>query len=143
MVPSSGRGCGLPARYDWDMARTSVPRKLVLQTAIGAAFLAGAGSAHLWPRDAHAQAIVSLSTIYVPSDGLVFRALDGKPIAKLSRDGHGARFELYDDAQETSARLSRGAIGAARPPREPYVLDDDDPFVARPPARAARPAVGF
>jgi hypothetical protein len=119
------------------MGRTSIPRKLVLPTAIGAAFVAGLGSHHVWPREAHAQAIVSLSTIYVPPDGLVFRALDGKPIAKLSRDGHGALFELYDDARESSARFSRGLIGAARPPREPYIVDDDDPFVGRPPARAA------
>jgi hypothetical protein len=119
------------------MGRTSIPRKLVLPTAIGAAFIVGVGSHHVWPRDAHAQAILSLSTIYVPSEGLVFRALDGKPIAKLSRDGHGALFELYDDARETPARSSRGVTDVGRPPREPYVLDEVDPFVARPPARAA------
>jgi len=117
------------------MGHTSIRRKLALPIGIGFAFLAGVVSHHLWPRDAHAQAMLSVSTIYVPPDGLVFRSLDGKPIAKLSRTGRGALFELYDDAQETSARSSHGAIGTPRPSREPYILDEDDPFVQRPRAR--------
>jgi len=86
------------------MGHTSIRRKLALPIGIGVAFLAGVVSHHLWPRDAHAQAMLSVSTIYVPPDGLVFRSLDGKPIAKLSRTGRGALFELCDDAQENSAR---------------------------------------
>jgi hypothetical protein len=119
------------------MGPTSIRRKLVLPTGIAAAFVAGVVSHYLCPRDAHAEAIISLSTIYVPPDGLVFRALDGKPIAKLSRNGRSALFELYDDSQETPARFPHGAIGTSHPQREPYVVDEDDPFVARPRARAA------
>jgi hypothetical protein len=93
-----------------------------------AALATGIAFQHLSPRDAHAQAISSLATIYVPSDGLVFRTFDGKPIARLSHDGHGGVLELYDDRQEGILRFSSGALGASRSAREPYVLDQEDPW---------------
>jgi hypothetical protein len=101
-----------------------------------AAFASGLAFEHLSPREARAQTISSLSTIYVPSDGLVFRTVDGRPIARLSRDVHGGFLELYDDRQEGVARFSSGALGPTRSAREPYVLDQDDPWR---PAQMTRP----
>jgi hypothetical protein len=98
-----------------------------------AAFGGGATSHYFWPRDARAQAIAHASTIYVPADGLVFRTIDGKPIARLSHGTHGGVLELYDDRQEAAARFSSGTIGATRSSaREPYVLDEEDPWIASP-----------
>jgi hypothetical protein len=61
--------------------------------------------------------------------------MDGKAIARLSRDARGGVFELFDDRQQVAARVSAGAIGPGRPPREAYVLDEDDPFIGRAPGR--------
>src|SRR5258708_6128492 len=117
------------------MSGLSISRKIALPVATMAAFAAGAASHHLWPRDAHAQAGGSASTIYLPAEGLVFRTLDGKAIARLSRDPSGGVFELYDDYQEPAARLSAATTGASAPtarvPRAPYVLDEEDPFKGR------------
>jgi hypothetical protein len=112
-------------------SRSSV-RTGALLVAFATAFAAGTASHHLWPREAHAQAVTSASTIYVPWEGLVFRTPDGRAIARLSRDAHGGILELYDDRQESGARLSSGALGASHPAaREPYALDDEDPWTVR------------
>ena len=100
----------------------------------------------LFRRTAHAEPITIVSTVYVPAEGIVFRATDGKPIAKLSRDAHGGFLELYDDSQDVGVRLSSagGRPAATRPPRESYLLDEEDPFIDRgAPASIARPAAGY
>jgi hypothetical protein len=112
--------------------------------AILAALAGGVVSHHLWPRAAHADVTSSTSAIYVPWEGLVFRTPDGKAIARLSRDAHGGLLELYNDRQEEAARLSGGAISASHPAaREPYSLDDDDPWTAGSAAKAPRSPIGF
>jgi hypothetical protein len=45
----------------------------------------------------HAQSNAFASTVYVPSDGLVFRTFDGHVIAKLSHDAHGGALEVFDE----------------------------------------------
>jgi hypothetical protein len=105
-----------------------------------AAFATGLAFQHLSPRDAHAQTMSSLSTIYVPSEGLVFRTFDGRPIAKLSHDAHGGFLELYDDRQDGVARFSSGALGPTHSPREPSALDQDDPWR---PSQRTRPDEAF
>ena len=117
------------------MGPSPSPRTPVFLVTIVAAFAAGAVFQHLSAREAHAQTTSSLSTIYVPSDGLVFRTLDGKPIARLSRDAHGGFFELYDDRHEGAARFSSGALGVPHAASEPYVLDQDDPWRPAPMTR--------
>ena len=52
--------------------------------------------------------LIATSTIYVPAGGLVFRAADGTPIARLSRGPHGGSFELFDDRGETRAAPNNG-----------------------------------
>ena len=121
-------------------------RVLVSSVALTAAFAAGMGLRGLSPRSAHAEPMTVVSTVYVPAEGIVFRATDGKAIAKLSRDAHGGFLELYDDSQDVGVRLSSGVSRPTptRPPRESYLLDDDDPFINRgPPASIARPPAGY
>jgi hypothetical protein len=105
---------------------TSRTSALLVATIVACA--TGLAFQHLSPRNAQAQTMSSLSTIYVPADGLVFRTFDGRPIARLSRDAHGGFLELYDDRQDGVARFSSGAPGPAHPAREPSVLDQDDPW---------------
>jgi hypothetical protein len=64
-------------------------------------------------REAHAQSVAT-STIYVPAGGLVFRAADGTPLARLSRGAHGGSFELFDDRGETRAAPAKDAANAVR-----------------------------
>jgi hypothetical protein len=86
-------------------------------------------------REAHAQSIAT-STIYVPAGGLVFRAADGTPLARLSRSPHGGSFEVFDDRVEerVAPAKDRGSKG--------YVLDDGDPWRA-PVVPRDRPTAGF
>lgn len=99
-------------------------------TAAGIGF--GAGSLQ---REAQAQSMAT-STIYVPAGGLLFRAADGAPIARLSRGPHGGSFELFDDRGE-----ARGPATTESESKD-CVLDDGDPWRARSAPRA-RPAAGF
>ena len=104
------------------LARRAVASLLILT----AGFLAGTTFDALHPRPARAQSVAT-STIYVPEGGLVFRAADGTPIARLSHDAHGGTFELFDSHQQPELRPN------------PYDVDDD-PFTTR---KEPRPGPGF
>src|SRR5260370_15129299 len=97
--------------------------------AVVSAFAGGLVAAHVWPRHASAEPIGSTSTIYVPADGLVFRGLDGKPIARLARDAHGGFLELYDDRRASAARFPGRVVPAVErsAPSNAFVIDDEDP----------------
>lgn len=86
---------------------------LGMLSALGIGFGAGA-----LQREARAQPGAT-STIYVPSGGLVFRAADGTPLARLSRGPHGGSFELFDERGDRHA-------GPAREPSKAYGTDDVD-----------------
>jgi hypothetical protein len=132
------------------MRHTALDRTKILGVALAAA-LGGALVSHtFWAREAQAQGASSISTIYVPADGVVFRSFDGRPIARLSRDAHGGLLEVYDDHDEATVRVSSGTFapfkssgiaptGASRI----FTLDDQDPWLAAPPNPAPRPGAGF
>jgi hypothetical protein len=134
------------------MRHTAIARAKLIAVAMFAA-LGGALASHsLWGREAIAQPMPSSSTIYVPSDGLVFRSFDGRPIARLTRDTHGGVLELYDEREEPTTRVSAGGtLGHLRasgpvptPPSRVFTLDEEDPWLAPPPpAPAPRPGAGF
>lgn len=105
----------------------------LLGTALAASVGFGAGALQ---REAHAQSIAT-STIYVPAGGLVFRAADGTPIARLSRGPHGGSFELFDDRGEEHAAPAPGSGSKG------YVLDDGDPWKAPVAPPGDRPGAGF
>jgi hypothetical protein len=115
----------------------SCRRTVVSVSAVLAAFLAGATfDAAVGHREARAQSIAT-SSIVVPEGGLVFRATDGTPIARLSRDAHGGTFELFDERGDGR----RGRVsGELRP--NPYVADEADPWANRP-GRSDKPGPGF
>ncbi|HEX3344095.1 MAG TPA: hypothetical protein VHS09_05950 [Polyangiaceae bacterium] len=84
-------------------------------------------------REAQAQS-AGISTLYVPAGGLVFRAMDGHPLARISEDAHGGAFELYDDRREVAARLHPSRTPALAQ-QNPYTLDERDPWTPAGPPR--------
>jgi hypothetical protein len=124
---------------------------LLWSLTLATAFLAGMVAEHLGQSEAHAQSAQSTSTIYVPPGGLVFRTLDGKPIARIGRDAHGNSIELYDSDHETASRVltSDTAVADEKPVSaspyvlDPYLLDEDDPWAARASAPPQKPGPGF
>jgi hypothetical protein len=85
--------------------------------------LVGAWLQQVLQRDARAQVSSVAATSYVPSDGLVFRSFDGRPLMRLTRDGRGGNLELYYEHEEVAVRLpGPGGLQSAVPRR-----DCDDP----------------
>jgi hypothetical protein len=117
----------------------------VFVLAVVSALAGGLVGAHLWPRHASADAIGSTSTIYVPADGLVFRSLDGSPIARLGRDPHGGFLELYDDRRASAARFPSRVTPAAQriAPSNAFVIDDEDPWKVSTEPPAGGDSAGF
>ena len=74
-----------------------------------AAFLCG----QLAVRDSRAQNSALAATIYVPSDGLVFRTFDGHVVAKLSYDAHGGALEVFDEHEKPATTVRNGVLGPA------------------------------
>lgn len=112
------------------MLRSS-SRALLWSLTVCVAFVGGIAFEH-FGREANAQS-AGISTLYVPPGGLVFRAMDGKPLARISQDSHGGALELYDDRREVSTRL-QSSRNPALAQQNPYTVDDRDPWtVASPP----------
>ena len=84
--------------------------------ALCAAFGVGAASSHLVERDARAQSALQTASVYVPADGLAFRALDGHVVARLSYDARGGSFEVYDNREHPAAALRAGQVADATHP---------------------------
>ena len=70
-------------------------------------------------RDAHAQASPFSATVYVPSDGIAFRAFDGRIVARLSYDAHGGVFDLYDEREQPVTRLRGESVARPAVPVNP------------------------
>jgi hypothetical protein len=123
------------------MMRPLSSRAPVWILSVCAAFVAGVAFEH-FGREAHADSVTSVSTLYVPAGGLVFRSIDGTPLARISRDSHGGTLELYDEHGELAPR------GASRTPtavpakvaENPYV-DIRDPFTTS--AASDLPGLGY
>jgi hypothetical protein len=90
-------------------------RAPLLILAVVAAFLGGLVSSRLFERDAYAQKPAFSSTFYVPRDGLAFRTLEGRVIAKLSYDERGGTFELYDGLGRPSTSFRAGSPPSTKP----------------------------
>jgi hypothetical protein len=71
-------------------------RAIVRVIAVLAVFASGFGAAHALERSAHGAGLPP-ATVYVPADGLAFRAADGRTIARLGYDANGGFFEVYDN----------------------------------------------
>jgi hypothetical protein len=77
------------------------------------AFAVGAASSRLMERDAQAQSGAQAASVYVPAEGLAFRAIDGRVVARLSYDARGGAFEVYDSRERPSASLRAGPLAEA------------------------------
>lgn len=112
--------------------RTFSSRALLWTLSICAAFAAGVASEHLG-REAHADSMTGVSTLYVPPGGLVFKATDGTPLARIGRDAHGGTLELYDERGEIAGRRPpRGSRTAPALVRDNPYADMRDPWTSQP-----------
>jgi hypothetical protein len=109
----------------------------LITPAIIAAFACGLLSSRFPVREAHAQSSYLASTVYVPSDGLAFRAFDGRVVAKLSYDTHGGVFEIYDEHEHLAASVRGGGVTPAMhaEPQQAALHDDA--------TKPLRPDLGF
>lgn len=79
------------------------------------------------------QASQAMMVAEIPRDGIAFRGVDGRMVARLRGEANGGRVEMQDKRGRTGLRLaaatpSVGAIGAnvdaiPPPPAPPLVLD--------------------
>jgi hypothetical protein len=138
----SGGGAVISVTEPIVRTNTSLRGWPVRALAMASALLLGAVIGHwAWPRDARAQSGSSPATVYVPAEGMIFRTLDGHPIARLARDANGSVIELYDGEDQPMTRLgaSLSAIPGRAPegapsanPRKPsFTIDNDDPWTRR------------
>jgi hypothetical protein len=107
----------------------------VVASALFGAFLCGLLASRLLVPEAHAQSSALASTIYVPSDGLVFRTFDGHVIAKLSHDSRGGVLELFDEHEHPSAAIRSDGLGSP--------TTAATPAAASPDTRPVRKDLGF
>ena len=81
--------------------------------ALVAAFGGGVASSRLIEREARAQSVTQQASVYVPAEGLAFRAVDGRIVARLSYDARGGAFEVYDGHERPAAALRSGLVTPA------------------------------
>jgi hypothetical protein len=94
-------------------------RKSLAALALAAAFGAGVLTSHALEREAKAQRSATTSAVFVPSDGLAFRTLEGRMIARLAYDARGGFLEVYDEHERPAASLRSVSVSAARPAQGP------------------------
>jgi hypothetical protein len=82
----------------------------MIAPAVIVAFACGLLASRFPVREAHAQSSYLASTVYVPSDGLAFRAFDGHVVAKLSYDARGGVLEIYDEHERVAASVRGGSV---------------------------------
>lgn len=98
-----------------------MPRTSFATAALVASFAAGFVAAHLVERSARADS--SSSSVYVPADGLTFRTLDGRVIARLAYDQGGGYFDVFDGSEHAAATVRAEAIGDPAVTRAPNPLE--------------------
>jgi hypothetical protein len=70
-------------------------------------------------RDAHADERPTTTTIFVGTQGLVFRTVDGRAIARLSSDSGGGVLELLDSQEQPRSRLRAAGLDMGQGARAP------------------------
>jgi hypothetical protein len=90
-------------------------RLLTIVAILATAFVGGLVSSLIIEQEAHAKVQTQTATVYIPPQGLTFRALDGRVIARLSYDVRGGVFEVYGQRDRPSASLRPVSPPAAVP----------------------------
>jgi hypothetical protein len=83
-------------------------RPVLFTMALVVTFFGGAVASHLFERQAQAKPAGQPASVYVPPDGLAFRTLDGRIIARMSYDARGGFFEVYDNNERPTAAFRSG-----------------------------------
>ncbi|MGO8994989.1 MAG: hypothetical protein ACLQVI_16870 [Polyangiaceae bacterium] len=95
--------------------------------------------------EAQAQERAAMSSINVSAGGLVFRAPNGRVIAKLSSDASGGVFEVFNADERPGARMRAASFGGGFDvlpmPREPVTMPPPNPYP--PQAAVAAGDLGF
>jgi hypothetical protein len=89
-------------------------RRNVVALAVVAAFGAGLLTSRALEGEARAQRVATDSAVFVPSDGIAFRTLDGRVIARLGYDTKGGFLQLYDEHQRPGASVHGTGLAGAR-----------------------------
>jgi hypothetical protein len=84
--------------------------------ALFAACAGGVATSHLIEREARAQPGPQAASVIVPADGLTFRAVDGRVVARLSYDARGGAFEVFDSRERPAGALRPGLVAEAPRP---------------------------
>jgi hypothetical protein len=84
--------------------------RLVISTvALLVTFLGGAITSRLVEGQAQARPVVSQpASVFVPPDGLAFRTMDGRIIARVSYDARGGFLEVYDNNERPTGAFRSG-----------------------------------
>jgi hypothetical protein len=88
-----------------------MPHRLVRFTvALLVTFVGGAFASHWVEGQAHARPSGQPASVLVPPDGLAFRTIDGRIIARLSYDSRGGVFEVFDNSEHATSAVRSGLV---------------------------------
>jgi hypothetical protein len=85
-------------------------RRVLFTVALLATFVGGAFTSQWLEGQALARPSGQPATIVVPPDGLAFRTIDGRIIARLSYDSRGGVFEVFDNSEHTTSAVRSGLV---------------------------------
>lgn len=85
-------------------------RVVLFTVALLATFACGAFSSRWVEGQAHARPAGQPASVIVPADGLAFRTIDGRIIARLSYDSRGGVFEVFDNNEHATSAVRSGLV---------------------------------
>jgi hypothetical protein len=86
-------------------------RRLVLSAAIlVGTFVSGALASRWLEREAQARPASQSASIFVPPDGLAFRTMEGRMIARISYDARGGVVEVFDGNERSTGAMRSGFV---------------------------------
>jgi hypothetical protein len=84
------------------------PRLVLITVALVVTFLGGAMTSRLVEGRAQARSALQPASVFVPPDGLAFRTVDGRIIARISYDTRGGFLEVYDNNERPAGAFRSG-----------------------------------
>jgi hypothetical protein len=84
------------------------PRLVIATVALVVTFLGGAFTSRLVEGQAQAKSASQPASVFVPPDGLAFRTVDGRIIARISYDARGGFLEVYDNNERPTGAFRSG-----------------------------------
>jgi hypothetical protein len=84
------------------------PRLVLCSVALLMTFLGGAVTSRFVEGQAQAKSAPQPASVFVPPEGVAFRTIDGRIIARISYDTRGGFLEVYDNNERPSGALRSG-----------------------------------